>query len=382
MSRASQPIARRRFLQLAGAGSAMALLPVSGAVAAASTPSRRQASALTVKSVRSDEALNEQWRRYGDTSGRGGWAGSDGTYSTVLPGGQVAWMFNDTFLGPVNADESLPADAAFIHNSIVVDNRGRLTTVIGGTPQNPESLVGPTPNPPTPYLPDADSYWYWNNDGIVDGGRLRLFEAKILLTDATPPWNFAWSGEMDIASFSLPSLRLESLTRTYSEDGINWGDQLLRIGGWIYIYGNMDGLRVARARAGHLVERDWQFYTGSGWSDDPTESTVILDGIGTCGVTPILGQFVVTETPGLIDPTIYVSFGPSPVGPFTAPTAIYVPPEAANGLYTYNVAAHPEASRSPDRLVISYNVNSFVLQNLYDDINNNRPRFLELEFQA
>lgn len=382
MSRASQPIARRRLLQLAGAGSAVALLPMSGAVAAASTPSRRQASALTVKSVRRDEALNEQWRRYGDTSGRGGWAGSDGTYSTVLPGGRVAWMFNDTFLGPVNADESLPADAAFIHNSIVVDNRGRLRTVIGGTPQNPESLVGPTPNPPTPYVPDADSYWYWNNDGIVDGGRLRLFEAKVLLTDATPPWNFAWSGEMDIASFSLPSLRLESLTRTYSEDGINWGDQLLRIGGWIYIYGSKDGLRVARARAGHLVERDWQFYTGSGWSDDPTESAVILDGIGTCGVTPILGQFVVTETPGLIDPTIYVHSGPSPVGPFTARTAIYVPPEAGNGLYTYNVAAHPEASRSPDRLVISYNVNSLVLQDLYDDINNNRPRFLELEFQA
>jgi hypothetical protein len=99
-------------------------------------------------------------------------------------------------------------------------------------------------------------------------------------------------------------------------------------------------------------------------------------------VTPILGQFVVTETPGLLDPTIYVHSGPSPVGPFTARTAIYAPPEAGHGLYTYNVAAHPEASRSPDRLVISYNVNSPVLQNLYDDINNNRPRFLELEFQA
>jgi hypothetical protein len=382
MSRADQPIVRRRFLQLAGAGSALGLLPMSGAMAAASTRSRQQASTLTVKSVRPDQALNEQWMGYGNTSGLGGWAGSDGTYSTVLPGGRVAWMFNDTFLGPVNADEGLPANAGFIHNSIVVDDRGRLTTVTGGTPQSPESLVGPTPNPPTPYLPDASPYWYWNNDGIVDGGRLRLFEAKILLTDAAPPWNFTWSGEMDIASFSLPSLRLESLTRTYSEDGINWGVQFLQIGGWIYIYGSLNGLRVARARAGHLIERDWQFYTGSGWSDDPTESTVILDGIGTCGVTPVLGQFVVTETPGLLDPTIYASFGPSPVGPFTAPAAIYVPPEAANGLYTYNVAAHPEASRSPDRLVISYNVNSPVLQDLYDNINNNRPRFLELEFQA
>lgn len=371
---------RRRFLHVVGVGSAASLLPVGNATASAHPSTKHRVSGLVVRSVRRADEITERWRHYGNTSGRYGWAGSDGTFSTRLPGGKVAWMLNDTFLGPTNPDESLPSDAAFIHNSIVVDDGRRLTTVIGGDGDHPESLVGPTPNPPTPDPSAASSYWYWNNDGIVDGGRLRLFEAKIVPTDAEPPWNFAGTGEMFIASFSLPHLRLESVTPTYGGDGFNWGDQLIRLGGWVYVYGDKGGLRLARARAGHLVKREWQFYTGSGWSDDQNDSTVILEGVGLGGITPMMGQFVVTHTPGLIDPTIYAYAGPSPVGPFTPVGALYTPPEAGQGLYTYNLAAHPELSRSPNQLVVSYNVNSPKLQDLYDDINNNRPRFVEIEF--
>jgi hypothetical protein len=381
---------RRRFLRAAGVGTAAALLP-GGTAAAAERPFEgkrasgkqtggKRAGALAVRSVRPAEEVTERWRHYGDTSGRYGWAGSDGTFSTTLPGGAVAWMFNDTFLGPVDADESLPRTSAFIHNSIVVDDGRRLTTVIGGGRGRPESLVGPTPSPPVPDASAASPYWYWNNDGIVDGGRLRLFEAKIVPTDAEPPWNFAGTGEMFIASFSLPHLRLESVTPTYGGDGFNWGDQLVRIGEWVYVYGDKGGLRLARARAGRLVRQEWQFWTGAGWSPHQEDSTVILDGVGLGGVTPMMGRFVVTHTPGLLDPTVYAYEGPTPAGPFTPLGAVYTPPESSQGLYTYNLAAHPELSRSPNRLVVSYNVNSVRLQDLYDDINNNRPRFVEIEF--
>jgi hypothetical protein len=382
--RQGRAITRRGFLGAvgAGAGSAMALAtPFATGMAKAQTMAGPTASGvLTVAGVAPDQALDNEWVRYGDTSGLGGWAGSDGTYTTRLPDGRIAWMFNDTFLGPVNKNGSLPADAGFIHNSIVVADHHRLTTVIGGTPEHPQSLVGPTSNPPTPDPANRTSYWYWNDDGIVDGGKLRLFEAKIVPTNSPPPFDFAWSGEMDIASFSLPDLRLESVTPTYSQDGVNWGTQLLDYGPYIYVYGTLNGLRVARARRGQLMGQ-WEFYTGTGWSADPTSSEVIIENVGTGGMTPVGGQFVYTYTPGLIDPTIYVYTAPSPVGPFSAPTAIYRPPEASGNIYTYNVAAHPELSRRPDRLVISYNVNSFQLSDLYSDINNNRPRFLELEFK-
>ena len=66
--------------------------------------------------------LNAMWTRYGDSSGWH-WTGGDRTVSVELPGDQLGWLFSDTFLGPVNADGSRPADAPLIHNSLVVQTR-------------------------------------------------------------------------------------------------------------------------------------------------------------------------------------------------------------------------------------------------------------------
>src|SRR4051795_7483170 len=66
-----------------------------------------------------------------------GWTGADSTYSVQLPGGRTAWVFSDTFLGPVNPDGSRPTTTPFINNSFVVQQDNTLKTVTGGTPANP-----------------------------------------------------------------------------------------------------------------------------------------------------------------------------------------------------------------------------------------------------
>lgn len=368
--------------QSAGSGSASpADQPATAASASAASAS---AAAPVVTSVSPDTALTTQWRHFGDTSGQGGWAEADGTYSTPIPGGCDAWLFNDTFLGPVNADESLPSTANFIHNSLVLaspHNGQPLTTITGGTAENPQSLVGPTPNPPTPS--GSDPYWYWNTDGIVDQGKLYVFEAQIGPTSAPPPFNFGQTG-MAIATFSLPGLHLESVTPTYGGSSISWGVQLLRLGPWIYIYGQESAylnkyVHLARVRASDPLG-PWEFYTGSGWSPDQAASGRLLDQVGASfSVTPVNGHYVLATTDPFLNPQIYLYTAPSPTGPFTGKQQIYTAPEGAGSTYTYNVAAHPELS-APNQLILSYNVNSFNLADLYSNTNNNRARFITVSF--
>jgi hypothetical protein len=364
------------------AASAAAVTMLGGAAAAGP---HAAAAAPTVVSVTPDVSLDQAWRQFGDSSGQGGWAGADGTYSLPIPGGHDIWLFNDTFLGPVNADESLPATADFIHNSAVLTSphADRIETFVdGGTRQEPQSLVGPTNSPPTPG--GSAPYWYWNTDGVVDHGHLYVFEAKTAPTNSPPPFDFGQVG-MAIATFSLrPRLRLESVTPTYGGADVSWGVQLLREGPWIYIYGAESGssgkeVHLARVRAGQVLGA-WQFYTGSGWSADPNASVPLLGNVGASySVTKVAGEYVLATTGSFLDPQIYLYSAPTPAGPFSGGVKIYTPPEASQGFYTYNVAAHPELTR-PGQLVLSYNVNSSELSDLFADINNNRARFITVDF--
>jgi hypothetical protein len=191
---------------------------------------------------------------------------------------------------------------------------------------------------------------------------------------------------MAIAKFSLPGMHLESVTPTYGGADVSWGVQLLREGPWIYIYGVESGsglsgkeVHLARARTGHLLG-PWQFSTGPGWSSDPAASAPLLGNVGSSyGVTRVGGQYVLATTDSFLNPQIYLYTAPTPAGPFTGRTKIYTPPEASHGLYTYNVAAHPELT-GPGKLVLSYNVNSSSLSDLYANISNNRARFITVSF--
>lgn len=189
---------------------------------------------------------------------------------------------------------------------------------------------------------------------------------------------------MAVAAFSLPSLHLESVTPTYGGSTISWGVQLLRVGPWIYIYGDEGAylnkyVHLARVHAGDVLG-PWQFYTGTGWSADPASSARLLGEVGASySVTPVDGHFVLATTDPFLDPQIYLYTAPSPEGPFTGQQEIYDPPKAGGNIYTYNVAAHPELT-GPGQLVLSYNVNSFSLADLYANINNNRARFILVTF--
>ncbi|MFC5926506.1 hypothetical protein [Micromonospora vulcania] len=336
-----------------------------------------------VKTARPATGLQQKWAHFGDRARAGEWAGGDGTYSTPLPDGRTAWLYNDTFLGPVGPGRSITPHAP-VHNTIVTSPRGSdrpTETILSGTAQNPLPIVGPA---------GTDQPWYWNGDGIVDDGKLYVFEFQQQAA-GEGHFGFEWIGT-DLAALSLPDLRLRKVTPTYDGHGIQWGVELLRAGDYIYIYGvgstQWPGKQahVARAKVGHL-DGAWEFYTGSGWSPKEGDAAVIMAEVGSSyGVAQVQGQYVLVTTDSYLGSKIYVHTSATPFGfAGSERVQVYDTPEgqpeydadAAGDIYTYNVAVHPTLSTT-NNLVVSYNVNSTSIADLYGDISNNRARFLDL----
>lgn len=345
----------------------------------AAVPARAAGGGLTVTGVVPDTGLQQMFDHYGDTGG--GWTGADSTYSAALPDGRDAWLFSDTFLGKVNADHSRPADAPFIHNSMVVQAGQELRTVTGGTPAHPESLFGPTPTTSPTDPSGANQWWYWSGDGIAERDHLRVFALKFVAT-GTGQWDFRWDSTA-IASFHLPDMTPEGITPTYGAGGVTWGSWIVRDRGATYVYGieDLGGHKYAHlARASDGLLGTWQFWTGSGWSADPAASTQLLDGVANeYSVTRVGNKWALLtfDTAVPFGNEIVAYTADSPTGPFTSRTHVYNAPEARGNIIAYNAHVHPELS-GDGRLVVSYNVNSLSVPDVYTNVANYRPRFIDV----
>jgi hypothetical protein len=336
-----------------------------------------------------DAAANSQWRRLGDTAGPGQWSGADGTSSVRLPDGRVAWFFSDTYLGPVNPDGSRSA-AGFVHNSLVVQDGERLTTVPADTPVRP---------------PAGTPGWYWAGAGLVEGGKLVEFYHR--LDGFGGDWNFAEQG-VALATFSLPGLRLESVRELPAapplpaRTPIMWGSALFDQGSWTYVYGyrgHLDRLDhpkwlyVARAPRGHVSDpASWLYDTGAGWSADPAQAaelpTRVDSGFGLARVKDRYALITRRPSADLGDGAILAYLARSPAGPFgDADSAlIYRAPETSSGWFVYQARVHPQLA-GHDRIVMSYNVNTSLVDGACTPQNLRqaavyRPRFVSVPFAA
>lgn len=350
-----------------------AAVPASSAASPANRPPVGSETITTSASI--DTALTTRFETYGDTSGR--WSGADSAYSVPLPGGKIAWLYSDTFLGAVNPDHSRPLDTPFVHNSIVVDNgRGTMTTYSGGTASAPGSLVRVPGG-------DENQNWYWFGDGTVEGNHLRVSLLEFART-GDGAFDFAYTGGA-VASFSLPSMRLEGITARPAGT-VQWGSAIYEEGGYTYVYGVEDlqstkYLHLARVRTGHLTTKPWEFWTGSGWSSTESSSARIMDGVANeFSVTKFQGRYtlVTGDTTEALSAKIVMYRSDSLTGPFTGKTVLYTTPETSGNVFTYNAKAHPELG-DRDTLLVTYNVNSFSTDDVYANVDNYRPRYIDVD---
>jgi fibronectin type 3 domain-containing protein len=323
-----------------------------------------------------DTDLNTMWNTYGDQGHH--WTGGDQTVSVPLPDGRVAWLFSDTFLGTVNPDHSRPAGTPMIHNSLVVQQGTTLTTLTGGTADQPESLVGP----PQSALPPGD-LGYWVSDGTVEGDKLRVLYNHFT-TSGNGPLDATQSGTF-LATFSLPGLTLDGLTDLHVGASITWGAAITEDDGFDYIYGTdfvggVKFLHLARALPG-AIDGAWQFWTGIGWSTAETDAARMMSGVDGISVEKIDGSYVMVSADGdgFFSRDIVAYYAPSPTGPFADKTYLYHTPEGAPGTDTIVYAPHVHHGvGGAGPLVVSYNVNSLRLDGNTVDARIYRPRFIDV----
>jgi hypothetical protein len=371
----------------------------------------------TVGSWSAADDLTAEFARYGDDSTRADdWTGGDGTHSVRLPDGRVLWLFSDTYLGQVHAPpnpfgESFTwrdTSAPLVRNSAVVMRDGHLDTTLSA-----------------PLFPDpAPNQWRWPVAARVEPRSPGSSEqvVRVLLwvrTAGQSPWIYGVPTATEVATLSLPDLRVESVVKVLDQQLVQdpsrrvlFGTTLVEEDGWSYVFGGDDGQAasrpashayVARVPEGRLAEPGaWRYWNGSAWAA-PAEArprAVLGDGrrtgVGSAfSVVRTRGTYVLftmaAGTKGLTTVTSY--WACSPKGPWHGPTKNFSPSLPQGEVAAYNPQVHPAASDSASgaggdggRLVLSYDVNWLQTDGAAAQLNRNvslyRPRFVTLKLTA
>jgi hypothetical protein len=191
-----------------------------------------------------------------------GWTGGDSTYSILLPNGDSAFFFSDSYIAEdpaLSGDGTVTVDSSGIRrheincpvplcdpptslfrakNSIVVreNTTGKLRTLTGPRDNDGWSTSFfklPAGSDPTHY--------YWLGDAVVTPG-LKQGGQKLWVFLLEFDGKLAYFGSA-VAQLSLPSLQLESITKLSGTEGstVAWGGSLVLAGSRtapvLYVYG-------------------------------------------------------------------------------------------------------------------------------------------------
>ncbi|EPD67429.1 DUF4185 domain-containing protein [Streptomyces sp. HGB0020] len=400
-----------RARQRTGTGLGLLLTLVLGAVLLTALPdgNDREGGGCTPRKIASwsaDQGLTSEFARYGDDATRtDDWTGGDGTHSVRLPDGRVLWLFSDTYLGRVHGPPNPVGEsyawrdgtAPLVRNSaVVMDGRDRLRRTL-----------------PAPLFADpAPNQWRWPVAARVEprspGSSRKVVRVLLWVrTAGTSPWIYGMPTATEVATLSLPSLRVESVVKVLDQSlvadpsrRVLFGTTLVERDGWTYVFGGDDGRAVnrpassayvARVPEGRLGEPSaWRYWSGSGWGPRPRP----LHGakVGSAfSVVPVDGTYLLftmaAGTAGLTTVTSY--WACSLTGPWHGPTKNFSPALPTAGVAAYNPQAHPALSSGATgagggdgRLVLSYDVNWLETTGASASINANvslyRPRFVSV----
>ncbi len=307
----------------------------------------------------------------------GGWTGGDGAYSIPLPDGRVLWTFGDSFLGTVQPDFSRPG-TPMINNSFVIQDGNQLTTLAGGTPNQPQAYVKPTDNP---------NHWYWPGDGRVIGNKLYMFMLRIRNTGQGGVWSFEHIGT-DMAVFSLPDITLIDQYEVVRTKDYLFGVHTLEEDDFIYIYGTrrVFGLQAVVARMHKSDPATIEHWNGSDWTPNFAGNAYMMRSNGQAlGVSNMFsvfkykGKYRLLTQEDFLGSKIYLYSGDTPTGPWRSQVLVYETPETGGNLFTYNAYAHPHINHSTNGMLVTYNVNSQNFWDLFGDARIYRPRFFWLK---
>lgn len=388
---------------------------------------------LAVSGWTADAETTDEFERYGNDGARtDDWTGGDGNHSVRLPDGRTLWLASDPYLGQVRQppnrqgqphawrDTSLGTPAWTRNAALVMSEDGRLErTLLGGPPGAPASLF-PEPGAPV-------RQWRWPVHAVVEPRAPGSSEQvlRVLLwhrQEAQQPWIYGVPLATEVATLSLPDLRLEGITQVDDQsrvadpaDRLVYGAAAVRQGDWTYVWGGTDGrtpdqaerssrAHLARVPAGRLADRSaWRFWDGERWGRDAARSKPVLGDGGRKGVGSAFsvvrrdGTWVLFTMdaggPGGSGLTTVASYWACrPEGPWHGPDEAFVAPlpdDAGGGsaAAAYNPQVHPGVGDG-DGLLVGYDVNwldasaDTVSAHVHRNVALYRPRFVRLHLDT
>jgi hypothetical protein len=270
-----------------------------------------------------------------------GWLSGDNNNPVLLPDNRVAWVYNDSFMGPEDPHTNVLHSPRMINNLVVVQKGDSLVSLYGGNAQRPSSL----------FVPANNKSEFWQSGGVVENGML-----KIVLIEITRK-GISFAGHTWIGAMSLPDLRVVSLHQLPATLKSS-PNCVMQDGDYDYLY--LDTQRstvVGRVPKGQLDSQTaWEFYTGNGnWSTDFTQAVQLVENVAAGNVIKIgPGNYAMSGVPNLSG-EVAVWFAQSPVGPWVSKTIIYripreegllayeghVNPLGNKGVYTFTYSLYP-----------------------------------------
>jgi hypothetical protein len=314
---------------------------------------------MTACEVKRDEQRIQAWQAYGNSNASlTDWSGGDGAHSVATGGGQVVWMFGDTYRGFVNPTDppSRAANEPTVANTFVVERNG----VLQETRFNP---LGSHTDPQTGSL-----FHLWPRDGVVVNGKLKVFAQRINHDSHFPPGHYG----PYLVTFALPGLqreRIDVTPTTFSSQGIGWGINVFASGPYLYIYGTRTpngGLApsdtyVARAPLSNPLA-PWEFRTSSQsqpWSSNESAAAAMArlnDGaVAQYAWNPNKYAMVGKEgTSHVFSKYLAAYISETPHGPWQSIGNVYKIPEMSDGAtISYGTHFHDEDINN-DGMLFSY----------------------------
>lgn len=367
-----------------------------------------------------------------EPAGSPGWTGGDSTYSILLPNGDSAFLFSDSYIGEspaVKGDGTVSVDknglrttainckppicdpeaSSFIaRNSIVVLSKDRKTlkTLVGARDKLGYS---------SSYFPmtEEDRY-YWVGDGaVVRFGR----ESKVIVFLHKFDGKLAYHGGT-VVQLNANTLAIEKMKElgNAGDPATHWGSALMVEGKTLYIYGKRHvntrkQAMVAKADTSGGIDAltntaTWSVWNGSAWVKGLGIEMPITPAADSTSDEYSVAKFKVNgrDTYIMVGLDTLAPFGEwrdivlysscSPQGPFTGKYKIYSTPETtadalpgfapgqklSGRIVMYNPHIHPQFS-GKGKLLVSYNLNR---RHNSDSIfiDGYRPKFIEVSIKG
>lgn len=339
-----------------------------------------------------------------------GWFGADGIFALPLSGVDRAdggdstmLIFSDTLIGEIE-DGQLQAGWTMVNNTVAY--------LEGSEPHEDKirflwkkeenGRAGSFFVPSTPGSEKGD--YYWLGDGFVNPANHATYIFAYRMRNLG---NYEWSfSEMENVLIKLPSGskppfsdQVQTATPLSFSDPEHKGsfgagifvntknEGITNPDGYIYVYGvrgKEKSLVVSRVLPEDVEDfSKWTFWDGHGWNADIRQTVDVVHGVSNeLSVSPLPdGRYALVFQQDGMSPVVGLRLGLKPEGPFGPLIRLWECTEVQKeNIIVYNAKAHPSLSK-PGELLVSYNVNAFDFGNeIKNEPNLYRPRFIRLTF--